>query len=300
MMDKLKEYIKHPANVIFYLQNRCNFRVLSDESYLKLNFRLTMGKELNLKNPQTYMEKLQWLKIYDRNPEYTRMVDKFEAKNFVAEKVGEQYIIPTLGVWEHFDDIDFDSLPDQFVLKCTHDSGSILVVKDKKALDIPAAKKMFEKHLKQNYYYSGREWPYKDVQPRIIAEQYLTTSGGLNDYKFYCFGGKVKLLLVVQGRSTGNLTGDVFDENGNPLEVELGFTPAASRPVLPEAFEEMKRLAEILSAGIPQLRVDFYVVDENVYFGELTFFCGSGTYQIRPEEWDLKLGAMIDLPTTKQ
>lgn len=180
MIEKVLEYVKHPTKIFIFLQNRCNFKVLPDKMYLKICYKLATGKKLDLKNPQTFNEKLQWLKLYDRKPEYTRMVDKYEAKKYVAEKIGEEYIIPTLGVWDHFDEIDFDSLPDQFVLKCTHDSGGLVIVRDKAKLDKVAAKQKIEKSLKRNYYYSGREWPYKDVKPRIIAEKYMEdiSSGG--------------------------------------------------------------------------------------------------------------------------
>ena len=175
---------------------------MSDEQFLKKEFFLAMGKPLDLDNPKTFNEKLQWLKIHNRKPEYTTMVDKYAAKQYVADKIGSQYIIPTLGVWDHFDDIDFDALPDQFVLKCTHDSGGLVICKDKSGLDKKAAKRKIEHCLRRKYYYAHREWPYKDVKPRIIAEKYMTngTSEELNDYKLMCFNGKVKETFVCSSR----------------------------------------------------------------------------------------------------
>ena len=176
-------------NIIDYLDSRGFFKFMSDEAYLKFMYKLKMKRKLNLSDPQTFNEKLQWLKIYDRKPEYTTMVDKYEAKKYVADIIGEEYIIPTLGVWDRFEDIDFDELPDQFVLKCTHDSGGLVICRDKSKLDLKAAKKKINKSLKRNYYWIGREWPYKNVRPRIIAEKFMTdpTSDDLQDYKFFFF-----------------------------------------------------------------------------------------------------------------
>lgn len=296
MVGKIVKYIKHPSEIVFFLQDRCNFRILSDEQYVKLCYKQVFGKKLDLENPQTFSEKLQWLKLYDRKPEYTQMVDKFEAKKYVAEKIGEKYIIPTLGIWNRFEDIDFDSLPQQFVLKCTHDSGGVVIVKDKSQMDIQAAKKKLEKSLKKNYYYSCREWPYKNVRPRIIAEQYIKEHDGLKDYKIYCFSGEPKVLLVVGGRETKQFTGDCYDETGKPLDLVMGFPHSAEQKPVPDSYGEMLRLARVLSAGIPHLRVDFYDIDGRVYFGELTFFCGSGMYAMEPDEWNYKLGDMLKLP----
>lgn len=173
-IEKIAVYFRHPSKIVVFLQNRCNFKILPDKTYLKIKYKLATGKKLDLKNPQTFNEKLQWLKLYDRKPEYTRMVDKYEAKKYVAEKIGEEYIIPTLGVWSDPEDIDFDALPDRFVLKCTHNSGlGMCICKDKSKLDIEKVKAELRKGLREQYYYRGREWPYKDVKPRIIAEKYM-------------------------------------------------------------------------------------------------------------------------------
>lgn len=299
MLSKVVKYIKEPGNFILFLQNRCNFRVLSDEAYLKVCYQVLFGEKLDLDNPKKFSEKLQWLKIHDRKPEYTNMVDKYEAKKYIAEKLGSEYVIPSLGVWEQFDDIDFDALPDQFVLKCTHDSGGVVIVRDKSQMDLPAIRRKLEKNLKINYFYSGREWPYKNVRPRIIAEQYLAELSGLRDYKFFCFSGEMKLLLVVQGRGTDHVTGNYFDENGEPVDLISSSFPRDDRsPELPDSFAEMKRIAEILSAGIPHVRVDLYDVNGKIYFGELTFFDSSGFDRLQPESWDRKIGDMLKLPGT--
>ena len=302
-MGKALYYLLHPNKFIL----RCKHkkltskwgRKLSDEEYLCRVFKLKTGKRLNLKDPQTFNEKIQWLKLYDRKPEYTKMVDKYEAKNYVAERIGEQYIIPTLGVWESFDDIDFESLPEQFVLKCTHDSGGLVICRDKKTLDIEEARKKIEWSLKREYYWLWREWPYKNVKPRIIAEKYMEDSktSELRDYKFFCFNGEVKILFVASERQgEGETKFDFFDMDYNHLPIINGHPNATILPQKPVCFEEMKTLAAKLSKGIPHLRVDFYEVDGKVYFGELTFSHWGGLVAFEPEEWDKKLGDWIKLP----
>ena len=254
-----------------------------------------------MKNPQTFNEKLQWLKIYDRKPIYTTMVDKYEVKNYVADKIGDEYIIPTLGVWDSFDEIDFDSLPDQFVLKCTHDSGGLVICKDKSKLNKEKAKKKIELSLNRNYYYHGREWAYKDVKPRVIAEKYMEdkNSKDLKDYKFFCFDGKVKAMFIATDRFTQGVETkfDFYDTNFEHLPFTNGHPNAECVIEKPKHFEKMKELAEILSKGIPQIRVDFYEIDDEVYFGELTFFHWSGMVPFVPEKWDYVFGEWIELPT---
>ena len=278
------------------------FNCLSDKQYLKLMFRVNMGRKLNLKNPKTYNEKLQWLKLYDRKPEYTQMVDKYEAKKYIAERIGEEYIIPTLGVWDKFDDIDFDALPDQFVLKCTHDSGGLVICHDKSQLDISAARSKLEKSLARNYYLRGREWPYKDVKPRIIAEQYITIDGeSPNDYKFFCFDGVVRCFKIDYDRFKGHRA-NYYGPDGDLLRFgETVCPPDFERSVsLPQLKNDMIALAEKLSFGHPFLRVDFYEIGQQIYFGELTFFPASGFGPFVPEEWDYTLGSWIKLPPIKK
>jgi len=300
MVEKIVEYIKHPTNIFIFLQNRCNFRVLPDKVYLKICYKLATGKKLDLKNPKTFNEKLQWLKLYDRKPEYTTMVDKYEAKKYVAEKIGEEYIIPTLGVWDHFDDIDFDSLPDQFVLKCTHDSGGLVIVKDKSKLDKPAAKKKIEKSLKMNYYYSGREWPYKDVKPRIIAEKYmedLSNGGGLTDYKFFCFHGKAENVMVCLDRNTGDTKFYFFDKAWKLLKLNMRGMAAPEGFTIekPDGMDKMFQIAEVLSENLKFSRIDLYNVDGKIYFGEITFFPQSGFDSQLLDTTDALFGKWIHL-----
>ncbi len=275
--------------------------LLPDKTYIKLKYYSRMGRFPDLKNPKTFNEKLQWLKLYNRRPEYTRMVDKYEAKKYVAEIIGEEYIIPTLGVWDKFDDIDFAALPDQFVLKCTHDSGGLVICRDKSKLDIDAARKKIEKCLKENYYWQGREWPYKNVKPRIIAEKFMVDESGydLKDYKFLTFDGEIKMFFVERDRAKGHNghTVDFFDADFNHIPMTVDGYPYTDPPYYkPENFDKMVEFASKLSSGIPHLRVDFYNVNGKIYFGEMTFFQASGTIHFSPESWDQTLGDWIKLP----
>lgn len=299
MKNELVKFLKN-----IYLQVEKITRFIPDEPYLKIVYRLRLGKKLNLDNPQTFNEKLQWLKLHDRNPIYTIMVDKYEAKKYVANIIGEEYIIPTLGVWNHFDEIDFDKLPNQFVLKCTHDSGGLVIVRDKKTLDKKAAKKKIEKSLKRNFYWKGREWPYKNVEPRIIAEKYMHNSScsisgsqsDINDYKIFTFNGIAKALFVATDRYGNEETKfDFFDIDFNHLPFTNGHPNADVMPEKPATFDTMIKLAEKLSVGVPQMRVDFYEVDGKTYFGELTLSHYSGLMPFVPDEWDKKFGEWINL-----
>ena len=269
----------------------------ADKKYLKILFKYLMGKECNFDNPQTYSEKLQWLKIYDRNPLYTQLVDKYEVRKFIEERIGSEHLIPCLGVWNHFDEIDFNKLPNQFVLKCTHDSGGLVICKDKVSFDKKEAKRKIQNCLKRNYYLTGREWPYKNVPRKIIAEKYMEDeTGQLRDYKFYCFNGEPKIIMINSDREIGKTKADYFDMDFNWLDLKWGYEHALVKPSKPINFEKMKELAVVLSKNIPELRVDFYEVNNKIYFGELTFFDGSGFDKIEPKEWDKKIGAWIKLP----
>ena len=284
----------------FLWHNTWFSRIISDEPYLKMVYRGYMGRKLNISSPETFNEKIQWLKLYDRRPEYTKMVDKYEAKKYVAEIIGEKYIIPTILICDKFDDIDFDSLPEKFVIKCTHDSGGLVICKDKKSFDIQMARKKITRCQKNNFYWQGREWPYKNVAPRIIVEAYMedSTTKDLRDYKFFTFNGVVKLLFIATERQTvGEDTKfDFFDENYNHLDIKNGHDNAAIIPPKPQNFEEMKRLAEMLGRNFPHVRVDFYEVDGDIYFGELTFAHWSGMVPFEPDEWDKIIGDWILLP----
>lgn len=296
-MKSIGKYIRHPEKILLRFTDT---KRISDERYLKLLFKDRMGYRLNLKNPKTFNEKLQWLKLHNRRSEYTTMVDKYEAKKYVAERIGDEYIIPTLGVWEKFDDIDFDSLPEQFVLKCTHDSGGLVICRDKSKLDKEKARVKIERSLNNNYYWHGREWPYKDVNPRIIAEKYMEDNATqeLRDYKFFCFGGEMKVMFIASERhnETTETRFDFFDRQFQHLDFRNGHPNADVLPAKPEKFEEMCELAEKLAGDIPLLRVDFYEVNRRIYFGELTFSHWSGMMPFEPKEWDQKLGDWIKLP----
>ncbi|ABN52588.1 MAG TPA: glycosyl transferase [Hungateiclostridium thermocellum] len=300
-MKKIKDILTNPLLYITLALGRILPKnIKGDELYLRILYRVRLKKKLNLQNPQRYNEKLQWLKLYDRRPEYTKMVDKYEVKKYVAEKIGEKYVIPTLGVWDRFEDINFDLLPEQFVLKCTHDSGGIVICKDKKCFDFKQAKKKIERCLKRNYYLNTREWPYKDVKPRIIAEQYMVDESGyeLKDYKFFAFDGKVKALFIATDRGIDTRF-DFYDTDFNHLPIQNGYPNATRELKKPENFELMIKLAEVLSEGIPHVRIDFYNVNGRVYFGEMTFFHWSGLKPFIPDEWDYKFGSWITLPLNK-
>lgn len=284
-------------------------RLLSDKAFISLHYRINLGKIMNWEAPQTFTEKLQWLKLYDRRSEYTTMVDKYAVKKYVADIIGEEYIIPTLGVWDRPEDIDWDSLPEQFVLKCTHDSGGLVICKNKKTLDKSLAIKKLTKSLSNNYYLAGREWPYKNVPRRIIAEQYMeeTTSdsrklsGDLSDYKFFCFNGKPEFCQVIRDRHA-NETIDFYSMDWSHQEF-VGLNPVAHNgltPVArPENFELMKNLCQELAKDIPFVRVDLYSIGSKVYFGELTLYPACGFGKFEPEEWDYKFGEWLKLPPQK-
>lgn len=301
MFQRIKKFINKPGNIVLHLAYRGMLTWMPDDVYLKIIYRIRMGKKLNLNNPKSFSEKLQWLKLYDRNKLYTKLVDKYEVKNYVASIIGEQYVIKNLGVWEKFEDIDFDRFPKQFVLKCTHDSGGIVIVKDKAALDINKAREILQKSQGHNYYHVNREWPYKNVKPRIIAEEYMEDSktGELRDYKFFAFDGVVKAMFIAKDRSseTEETKFDFFDDKYNHLPFINGHPNADEIPEKPLCFDEMKKLAEKLSKGIPHVRVDFYEVNGRVYFGEMTFYHWSGMVPFNPQEWDEIFGSWIRLPS---
>lgn len=305
-MLSIIEYLKRPSLTCWILLRDIGSYILPDRLYLKLSYILKMKEPINMKNPKKFTEKLQWLKLYDRKPEYTTMVDKYAVKEFVAKKIGTKYIIPTIGIWDHPEDIDFNILPKQFVLKTTHGGGScgVVICYDKENFDKDVSIKMLKKSLKQNIYKNLREWPYKNVKRQVIAEKLLTNDDSstdtheLIDYKFYCFNGTPTYCQVIQGRRT-NETIDFFDMEWNHMEF-YGLNPIAkpaSKPIAkPDHFEKMKEIAKKLSEGIPFVRVDLYSTVHQPYFGELTFYPASGFGVFTPKEWDEKLGEMINLP----
>lgn len=302
VLNILKKTVKFAFDSDFrfrYLSSRgCNGDMPAEE-FLKRMYRIRMQKDLNLDAPVTYTEKVQWLKLHDCRSDYTHMVDKYAVKELVARKIGSEYVIPLLGVWDTAKDIDFESLPDRFVLKATHDSGSIVICESKSELDVRATRKKLQRSLDRDYYACNREWPYKNVPHRIIAEEFLGDDrrGGLRDYKFFTFGGVPKVLYITQGRGRGvSTTADFYDMDFNHLPFTIDHSMAQTPPEKPKNFELMKELAAALSKGTPQLRVDFYEVNGKVYFGEMTFFHCSGMHPFCPESWDRTFGDWVILP----
>lgn len=271
---------------------------LKDITFLKYKYYTKTGNRLNVLEPQTFNEKLQWLKLYDRKEKYTEMVDKYAVKEYVANIIGEEYIIPTLGIYNNFDEIDLEKLPNKFVIKCTHDSGGLIVCKNKNELDIKKARKKINKSLKTNYYYCGREWPYKNVKPRIIVEKYMEDkkTKELRDYKFFCFNGIPKLMFIATDRGKKETKFNYYDLKFNKLEIKQHY-PNDDRVIFkPQNFDKMIELSKKLSKGIPHVRVDWYEINGKMYFGELTFYHFSGFEPFKPEEWDYRLGEWLQLP----
>lgn len=271
-----------------------------DKLYLKLSFRLRVGYPLNLDAPKTFNEKIQWLKLNYRKPEFIRMVDKYNAKKYVADIIGDEHIIPTIGVYNSVDEIDWNALPEQFVLKCTHDSGGVVICSDKSKLNIAAAKRKLKQGLRKGFYYQGREWPYKNVQRKIIAEKYMVDESGveLKDYKFFCFDGVPKFLFVATDRLKENeeVKFDFYDLEFNHLDVKNGHPNSSRELSKPAGFDKLVEIASALSKDFPHLRVDLYDINGQIYFGELTFYHFSGFTPFVPLEWDYKFGEMITLP----
>lgn len=302
-MAKLKtilRLLKNPRKMIKPLGHRGLFNWLPDMPYLKLVYRAEMQKKLNLNEPKTFNEKLQWLKLYDRNPIYTKYVDKYEVRSYIAETIGEEYLIPLIGeVYDNVDEIDWDMLPSAFVIKCTHGSSTNIVCRDKSKLNINETKKRLREWLNKNWYSFGREWPYKNIKPRIICEKYMVDESGieLKDYKFFCFNGKVKFFKVDFNRFSDHRA-NYYDLNKKLLYFgEVKCPPDYQRKLeLPSNIYDMVILAEQLSRGKPFLRVDFYNISGRIYFGEITFFPASGFGKLEPDEWDYKLGSWIELP----
>lgn len=283
-----------------YLNSTGITRMLSDKTFLQIGFKIRYGRMIDFENPETFNEKLQWMKIYNRNPLYSKLVDKAEVKGWVTSKIGDQYVIPTLGVWDTTEEIPYEELPEQFVLKCTHDSGSVVICKSKKIFNKENAYRRLQNASKRNMFWWGREWPYKNVKPRIIAEKYIEDladgDGELTDYKFMCFNGKVKCVFTCTERFSEGLKVTFFDTDWNKLPFERHY-PASNKQISsPQNLRKMVQLAEILSEGIPFVRVDFYESNDAIYFGEMTFFPGNGMEEFKPEEWDYKLGSWITLP----
>lgn len=290
----------NPLSYVRPLGGRGFLNWMPDKLYLQLCYRAVFHKKLDLKNPKTYNEKLQWMKLYDRNPLYCILADKVAVREYVARHVGEEYLIPLVGgPWNSPEEIDFEALPDRFVLKCNHGSTTNIICKDKGKLDVEGAKAKLSKWLRTSWYWYGREWPYKDLKPCIYAEEYMEDDrdGELRDYKFFCFDGKPEFLLVSTDRSSDKQTcGDFFDMDYQHLPFHKKHPNAAVIPAKPRNFGEMRELAARMSAKLPAVRIDLYDVNGKIYFGEYTFFSASGFGPFYPNEWDEKVGAMLPLP----
>lgn len=303
--QKIWEYITRPEKVIFMLDRWHWLYHLSDEHYVKFMWRATQGTKINLKNPRTFNEKLQWLKLYYHKPEFTTMVDKYAVKKYIADKIGSEYVIPLLGVWDKPEDIDFDKLPNQFVLKCNHTSLiGLIICKDKNKLDVRATIDELNRGLKDDFYKRSREWPYKNVKRKIIAEEYKEDESGveLKDYKLYCFNGEPKFCQVDfgkvgEGKSRRNFIRNIYDMNWNFLDIQYNHPNDPTRMIpKPLQFEKMKELARILSKGEPFMRTDFYSIGNQILFSEITFYPIAGFGWFKPKDISIELGKMITLP----
>lgn len=307
-LKTLKYYLKNPKLWYGPLATRGLLNWMTDEAYLKWAFSAKTGKKLNLRMPQTFNEKLQWLKVHDRKPLYTELADKYAVRKHIAKTIGEEHLIPLVGgPWKSFDEIDFDSLPEQFVLKCTHDSGGLVICRDKASLDLNTARKKIEKCLQNNYFAQGREWPYKNIPHRIIAEAYMEDENeaiGLTDYKFFCFNGEPRMIYISQGledHSTARIS--FFDLNGNAMPFcRRDYRPIEGQIVLPGNFSEMISAARELAQMVecPFVRIDLYSICGKMYFSEITFFPCGGMMPFDPPQWDEELGTWIKLPVEKE
>ena len=276
---------------------------LPDRQFVKLDYWFTQDKELDLENPTTFDEKINWLKLYNHRSEYTKMVDKYEVRQYIKEKIGSEYLIPLYGMWENVEEIDWEELPNQFVLKTTHDSGGVVICEDKKELDIDQTKKKLKQFLHYNYFNEGREWPYKNVKPRIVAEKYMEgrKEQSFKDYKIFCFNGQVKMTLVLTDlQHEENVTQKFYNRDWELMPLKESDSPHSDEAIeRPYNYQEMIKVAETLAEDIPFVRVDLYEINQKVYFGELTFFPNKGQNTFEPEKYNEILGSWLKLPKEK-
>lgn len=299
-MNRILFYFYNPKQLLLSIMYKTAC-VWPDETYLKVLYWLKLGCKLNLENPTKYTEKCQWLKLYHHNPIYTEMVDKYEAKKYVADRIGKEHVVSFYGVWDSFDEIDFSKLPNSFCLKCTHDSGSFVICKDKNSFDVEAARKKLERGLKQNFYLRFREWPYKNVKPRIIAEEFLPTIGNIDstEYKVTCCNGKVKFITVCGGVPHSDYelrSNDHFTKDWERLEWYAFYKPKGGIIEKPKQMDEIVELCERLSQNIPYVRIDWYIINGVPFFGEFTFYTWAGFPVFTPKSFDETLGSWIELP----
>lgn len=300
MLDKIKNALANPKKIVTYLSSKGVFNFIPDEQYVSIMYKVRMGKKLNLKKPVTLNEKLQWLKINNRKPEYTMMVDKYLVREYISEKLGKEYLIPLIGVWDSPEEINFNELPDKFVLKCNHNSGvGMCICTDKSKLDTKKVKKELKRGIKQDYYKTNREWVYKNVSRKIIAETFMEDEKEkeLRDYKFFCFNGYVDCVMLCMDRKSGDTKFYFFDESWNLLRINKRgqAAPEGFTVEKPEGMDEMFKMASKLSQGLPFARIDLYYCNGKIYFGEITFFPDSGyDFNLLPET-DLRFGSLIRL-----
>ena len=296
-INQVTQHLSNPLRVYSFISRIGLTKYVPDELHLRIMYRALIGKKLDLKDPRSFNEKLNWLKLHDRNPLYNILVDKLAVKQWVADKIGAQYVSETYDSWDRVENISLENLPDQFVLKTNHDSGGVVICRDKSTFDFDASKRVLRKHLNSNYFWWTREWPYKDVVPLVMAEEYLEDEGldtGLVDYKVTCFNGNPRLIEVHRGRF-GKHTCNYYDQNWNPVSIDWAGIPVSPVEVeRPEKLEKMLELSSVLTRGIPQVRCDWYVLGDRLVFGELTLFNGAGLDPL-DEKNDLWLGSLIDL-----
>lgn len=292
LCDKKKRFL--------FLSNIGFYNWMGDKKYLEKRFKLLIGEKLDLEDPKTFNEKMQWLKLYDRKKIYSKMADKYEAKRIVEKEVGAKYVIPTIGVYNKFDEINFNKLPKRFVIKCTHDSGGVVICLDKNSFDVAAAKKKLEKKMKKNYFYDKREWPYKNVRPRILVEEYVKDdlTEDLRDYKFMCFNGEPKYVYITV--KNDNIFENYYDMDFKVVGINHGFPRSCVEFKKPKLFNEMKDVARRLSRDTPFLRVDLHYVNDKILFGEMTFYDWAGFRPFVSENIDRELGDCIDLDFVKK
>lgn len=298
-MNKLQKYVHNPLLLYSLATSRGLTCWVPDELHLKMMHRAHVGRWPNLDKPRTFNEKLQWLKLNDHNPLYNTLVDKYTVKQWVANRIGSEYVTKTYARWDSTRDVDISSLPERFVLKTNHDCGGIAICRDRATFDLEAALSKLSKHLSTNYYWGSREWPYKDVKPCVFAEEYLEpdASGDLPDYKLFCFSNSKIITLLITDRFTkAGVTQTFFDEEWHLMELTEGGHPTRPNSPKPKFFDEMKRLASILSSDLPFVRVDFYESEGRLLFGEMTLYPKSGFECFDPEEWNIRLGSWINFP----
>ncbi len=298
MFKKITKALTKPYLVLSIILNLRLFRLLPDKIYLKIKYKLVIGKKLNLQHPITFNEKIQWLKLYDRNPIYTKLVDKYEVRKYIEDVIGEEYLIPMIGFYDSFREIDFNALPNQFVIKPNHTSGNVFICKDKSKINLNKLKKEVNRWLKRRYFWIHREWPYKNVKPKLVCEKYMVDESNveLKDYKIHCFDGVPKMIQVDFGRFS-NHRRNLYDIEWNYIDASILYPQDPNTEIKkPTNLGKMIEISSILSKSFPYVRVDLYVIESNIYFGELTFHHGAGYEKFTPNDLGNKMGDWIKLP----